>query len=195
MLATILAAFFMYGFDGNVVNVALPALQRELAAGPVALELVVGAYVFAYAGTERARALTWFAIVGGISGLCGQTLGVLLLVADPAELGWRVIFLVNLPIGAVVLPAAARLLPAGRQPLVDLRLFVSRSFNYGLAINAAFMVFFASSIFVVSLTLQNGLGLSALQAGLAFAPMAVLAIPAAPLVPAPPSSPRGWPSR
>lgn len=48
-MATIFAAFFMYGFDGNVVNVALPALQRELGAGPVALGLVVGAYVFAYA--------------------------------------------------------------------------------------------------------------------------------------------------
>src|SRR5437763_10780741 len=49
MLPVILAATFMYGFDQNVVNVALPSLQHDLGAGQAALELVVGAYVFAYA--------------------------------------------------------------------------------------------------------------------------------------------------
>jgi MFS family permease len=48
-LPLILAATFMYGFDLNVVNVALPSLQRELHAGTAALELVVGGYVFTYA--------------------------------------------------------------------------------------------------------------------------------------------------
>src|SRR3954452_21831205 len=49
LLPVILAGFFMYGFDANVVNVAVPALQQDLHAGPAALERVVGAYVFTYA--------------------------------------------------------------------------------------------------------------------------------------------------
>lgn len=49
MLPVVLSATFMYGFDLNVVNVALPSLQRDLHAGQAALELVVGGYSFAYA--------------------------------------------------------------------------------------------------------------------------------------------------
>src|ERR687885_2381328 len=49
LLPAALAAVVVYGFDTNVVNVALPALQHELDAGPVALELVVGGYAFTYA--------------------------------------------------------------------------------------------------------------------------------------------------
>ncbi len=312
MLPVILAGYFMYGFDGNVVNVAIPALQRDLRAGPGALELVVGGYVFAYAtglvtggrlgdlfghrrpfligmagfvaasvlcglartpgelvgarlvqgfaaavmvpqvlalitatfpAATRSRALTWFAVTGGISGICGQVLGGLLLVADVFGLGWRAIFFVNVPVGAVVLAAAALLLPrtepgrragldplgvagisgslalalaplvlgretgrplwtwvslaasvpvmaaalawerrlarSGGRPLLELDLFRDRAFTAGLAINAAFMAFFFGFIFVTSLLLQAGLGLSALRAGLAFAPMAVLAMAAA----------------
>jgi hypothetical protein len=41
-LPLILTATFMYGFGLNVVNVALPSLQRELHAGAAALELVAG---------------------------------------------------------------------------------------------------------------------------------------------------------
>lgn len=36
-------------FDVFVVNVAAPTVQRDLAAGPGALEMVVGGYAFAYA--------------------------------------------------------------------------------------------------------------------------------------------------
>jgi MFS family permease len=39
----------MYGFDFNVVNVALPSLWHELPVGAAALELVVGGYAFSYA--------------------------------------------------------------------------------------------------------------------------------------------------
>ncbi len=49
LLPVALAAYVLYGFDANVVNVAIPDLQRRLGAGPAALELVVGGYVFTYA--------------------------------------------------------------------------------------------------------------------------------------------------
>ncbi|TVT45941.1 MFS transporter [Amycolatopsis rhizosphaerae] len=309
MLPVILAAFFMYGFDGNVVNVTIPSLQADLGAGEAALELVVGAYVFTYAAglvlggrlgdlfgyrrmflfgmtsftvasvlcglaqnstelvifrmlqgltaagmvpqvlalimaaftpEQRPRALLWFGVTGGLSGVCGQVLGGLLLVSNLFDLGWRVIFFVNVPVGVVVLAFALRLLPTatsgrrpsldgigvlgisgslalalvplvlGRQtgwpvwawallvasvpamtaallwerrvartggrPLLDLTLFRSKVFNAGLAINAAFMAFFTSYLFCLSLLLQSGLRFSALHAGLIFAPTAVFAM-------------------
>ena len=49
MLPVILSATFIYAFDFNVVNVALPSLHAHLRAGPVALELIVSGYAFAYA--------------------------------------------------------------------------------------------------------------------------------------------------
>ncbi|MDQ4109723.1 MAG: hypothetical protein M3306_01295 [Actinomycetota bacterium] len=64
----------------------------------------------------------------------------------------------------------------GGQPLLDLALFRSKVFNAGLAINAAFMAFFTSYLFCLSLLLQSGLRFSALHAGLIFAPTAVLAM-------------------
>lgn len=309
MLPVILAAYFLYGFDGNVVNVAIPSLQHELQAGPAALELVVGGYVFSFAAglvtggrlgdlfgyrrifligvagftlasalcslaqnpgelvgarlvqgftaaamvpqglalitsavpaADRPRALSWYGVIGGLSGICGQVLGGLLLVADVFGLGWRIIFLVNVPVGLIVFAGALRMLPrtftgrrpsldlagvlaisgsfafalvplvlgrdlgwpvwawvllaasvpamtvavwwerrltaGGGQPLLDLTLFRSPVFNVGLAVNAAFMLFFASTVFVLSLVLQNGLGLTSLHAGLCFAPMAALAM-------------------
>lgn len=49
LLPVVLAALFMYGFDLNVVNVAVPSLQHDLHAGQAALELIVGGYAFTYA--------------------------------------------------------------------------------------------------------------------------------------------------
>ncbi|MFD8783143.1 MFS transporter [Kitasatospora sp. NPDC059599] len=309
LLPVILAAFFMYGFDGNVVNVALPAIRTDLGAGQAALELVVAGYVFSYAtglvlggrlgdilghrrmflsgmaaftvasglcglaqsptqlvlarllqgltaaamvpqvlalittavpSPGRPRALAWFGVTGGLSGVCGQLLGGVLLDGDPLGLGWRAVFLINLPVGLVVLAAATAVLPRtttgrrpaldgigmlavsgslalalvplvlgreagwplwawamlaaavpallatlrwerrlaarGGQPVLDPDLLRSRVFRTGLAVNAAFMAFFAGFVFVLSLTVQTGFGYSPLRSGLVFTPMAVLAM-------------------
>lgn len=309
MLPVVLAATFLYGFDFNVVNVALPSLHTDLRAGPVALELVTGGYAFAYAtglviggrlgdlaghrrmfllgmsaftstsvlcglaqspgqlvaarllqglaaalmvpqvlalitrvfpAAERGGALAWFGVTGALSSVAGQALGGLLLDADVAGLRWRAIFLVNLPVGLAILACAWRMLPATRSasrptldilgavgvsgaialalvpavvgrdvqgkpwvwatlvasaptllltlrhetrlahrggtPLLDLSLFGSRAFVAGLAIAVAFMAFFTSSLFTISLLLQTGLGLSPLRAGLSLGPFALMAI-------------------
>ncbi|MET9259711.1 MFS transporter [Amycolatopsis sp. NPDC004079] len=309
LLPVVLAAMFMYGFDLNVVNVAVPSLHRDLNAGQAALELVVGGYAFAYAAglvtggrlgdlfgyrrmflsgmsaftvasvlcglaqspgqlvgarllqgltaammvpqilavitssfpaPERPKALAWFGVTAAVSGVFGQVLGGVLLSADVFGLGWRVIFLLNAPVGIAVLLLAARVLPRvatvrtagldpvgvvgvsgslalaliplvlgrgagwpwwcwamlalsvpaallivsyerrllarGGAPLLDLSLFRMRGFRAGLAISVAFMASFAGSIFVVSLLLQNGLGLGPFQAGLTFAPMALAGV-------------------
>ncbi|MER6948728.1 MFS transporter [Nonomuraea sp. NPDC000554] len=306
-LAVLLSAWFMAQFDFFVVNVAAPSFERELEAGPAALELIVGGYAFTYAAgmitggrlgdrfgyrrlfiggmvaftvasvlcgvalnpsqlvaarllqglagaamvpqvlamisavfpaDERPRAVGWYGVAGGLGSIAGQVLGGLLLTADLFGLGWRVIFLVNLPVGLIVVPLAAKLLPrvepAGRtrldllgasglaaglalllvplglgnsagwpawtwvsmglsvpvlaltgrwqyvlgarggQPVLDLALLRIRSYLAGVAAITAFMAYFASFMFTLTLLLQGGLRLTAFQAGLAFAPMGVL---------------------
>lgn len=62
----------------------------------------------------RHRALAWFGVAVGLGTITGQVLGGVLLQADVVGLGWRAIFLVNVPIGLVALTLAARLLPSSR---------------------------------------------------------------------------------
>jgi EmrB/QacA subfamily drug resistance transporter len=180
MVIVLLSAWFMAQFDFFVVNVAAPSFQEQLGAGPAALQLIVGGYIFAYAGgmitggrlgdlygyrrvfvggmvaftiasllcgiaanpgqlivarlvqgvtaammvpqvlavitsvfaaEARPRALGWYGAAGGLGSIAGQVLGGLLVTADVFGLGWRIIFLINVPIGAVAALLAVRLLP------------------------------------------------------------------------------------
>ncbi|TDD02504.1 MFS transporter [Nonomuraea deserti] len=297
----------MAQFDFFVVNVAAPSFERDLHAGPAALELIVAGYAFTYAAGmitggrlgdrygyrrvfvwgvaaftvasllagiaqtpaqlvaarllqglagaamvpqvlatisavyppgERARAIGWYGATGGLGSIAGQVLGGLLLTADVLGLGWRAVFLINLPVGLVVVPLAWRLLPEvetarrsrldvpgaaglaagvalllvplglgnslgwplwtwacmvasvpvfvltwrwlraigarGGQPVLDLALLRVHSYLAGVGSIVAFMAYFASFMFTLTLLLQTGLGLTAFQAGLAFAPMGAM---------------------
>lgn len=61
----------------------------------------------------RARAMSLYATVISGGAVLGQVLGGLLVSADVFGSSWRPVFLVNVPVGLVVL-ASGRLLPAGR---------------------------------------------------------------------------------
>ncbi|HEX4224113.1 MAG TPA: MFS transporter, partial [Pseudonocardiaceae bacterium] len=63
---------------------------------------------------ERPKALAMFGAAAATAGVLGPLLGGLLLHADVFGLGWRAIFLVNLPIGVLTLVAAAIVVPEGR---------------------------------------------------------------------------------
>lgn len=63
------------------------------------------------AGPSRSRALGWYGLVLASGTVSGQLLGGVLLQLDVAGLGWRSIFLVNVPIGLVLLWLSARALP------------------------------------------------------------------------------------
>jgi MFS family permease len=65
-----------------------------------------------FAGAERARAIGLYAIALSSGAVAGQILGGALISLDVAGTDWRAIFLVNVPIGAAVALAAARILPA-----------------------------------------------------------------------------------
>lgn len=64
-----------------------------------------------FSGRERGRAFGMFGTVVGISTAVGPLLGGLLIQVAGAREGWRWVFYVNLPIGAVCLLLARRLLP------------------------------------------------------------------------------------
>ena len=71
---------------------------------------------------ERSRALAWFGVTMGLGFVSGQILGGGLIQANIFGLGWRAIFLVNVPVGAVALVAAALVVPhawAQRRPRLD----------------------------------------------------------------------------
>jgi EmrB/QacA subfamily drug resistance transporter len=179
-MPVLLTATCLIVLDFFIVNVALTSVQRDLGAGPTAVEWVVAGYgltfavlllaagrlgdrygrrrtlgvgvvVFTaasllcgaapsasvlvaarllqgaggalisptvlafigvlYVGPARARAVGRYATAMGLAAAGGQLLGGLLLQADIAGLGWRTIFLVNVPVGAVLLGLLPRVLP------------------------------------------------------------------------------------
>jgi EmrB/QacA subfamily drug resistance transporter len=68
----------------------------------------------ATSGQQRARALARYGATGGLAAVLGQVLGGLLVSANIANLGWRPIFLVNVPIGLAGLVLARRYVPDTR---------------------------------------------------------------------------------
>jgi EmrB/QacA subfamily drug resistance transporter len=71
---------------------------------------------------ERARALSWFGVTMGVGFVSGQVLGGGLLSLNVFGLGWRAIFLVNVPVGFAALVAAWFLVPqawSNRRPRLD----------------------------------------------------------------------------
>lgn len=189
-----------------------------------------------YAGPHRLRALSIYGSVLGLAAVGGQVIGGVLVEADVAGLGWRSIFLINVPIGLaalaltpryvpesradgrsrldligtalitlalvdIVLPLVEgrqhgwplwtwlclgaapltlvafaahqrRLLARGGAPLLDPALFRDRGFSAGLLTQLAFWCGQASFFLVFALYLQQGRGLSALDAGLVFSVLA-----------------------
>jgi MFS family permease len=189
-----------------------------------------------FAPAHRGRPLAILGGVQGIAAVAGQLLGGALLALDPLDLGWRSVFLINLPIcaaGVLLIPrfvpesrsAAARRLDlggvalaalvvgavavpvvdgraagwplwtfasfaaavplglcfvfweaavkrAGGSPLVEFGLFRVGTFRLGLALAFVFMLASPSVILLLMIYLQEGLGLSAIDAGLTFTPAA-----------------------
>jgi MFS family permease len=70
---------------------------------------------------QRARAMAWYGVAGGAGSVSAQLFGGLLVTADVAGLGWRLIFLINVPIGLAAALAALRVLPHGATSRAPMR--------------------------------------------------------------------------
>ena len=181
VLATVVAAQFMFGVDAFIVNVAIPTIAAELHASAAQIEAVIAIYLIAYAtlvvtggrlgdiygarnvfmagvagfavtslwcalaqsgpeliaarlaqgataalmvpqvfatihllfaDSSRARAFGIYGIVLGLAGAAGFVLGGILVTLDLAGLGWRAVFFVNVPFGAVIIAAAWKIMPS-----------------------------------------------------------------------------------
>jgi EmrB/QacA subfamily drug resistance transporter len=98
--------------DSQTTLDAARALQGVGAAVISPATLAILATSFAE-GRERNRALAAWGAMGGLGGAAGVLLGGLL----TQELGWPAIFLINVPIGAVVLAMSMGVVPEGRAQL------------------------------------------------------------------------------
>ncbi|RVX43432.1 EmrB/QacA subfamily drug resistance transporter [Nonomuraea polychroma] len=236
-VAAFTVASVLCGIAVNPAQLVVARLLQGLA-GAAMVPQVLATISAVYPPAERSRAVGWYGAVGGVGSIAGQVLGGLLLTADVLGLGWRVVFLINLPVGLFVVPLAAWLLPhvdtarrpkldlpgaaglaaglalvlvplglgnslgwpawtwvsmaasvpvfaltwrwqrrlgaRGGQPVLDLALLKVHSYLAGVGSIVAFMAYFAAFMFTLTLLLQGGMGLTAFQAGLAFAPMGVL---------------------
>ena len=99
---------------GGTALVAARIVQGAAAA--MVAPQVIALVQLLYSPLERVARLAAFGIVGGLAAIGGPILGGLLIEADVAGLGWRLIFLVNLPVGIAALTAGWWLLPRGRSP-------------------------------------------------------------------------------
>jgi len=199
-----------------------------------------------FRGAERGRAFGFFGLTVSISSGLGPILGGLILALAGEEEGWRLLFLVNVPIGLVALVAIARMVPGaeaqpdrdtrldlvgagllglgvlcvlfplvsleggarlplllvilapallagfvqwerrvvrtGGAPILDVGL-LRRTPGYagGLAIQTLYFTGFTGNFLVLSVFLQEGLGLSPLSAGLLVTPFALGSAVTAPL--------------
>ncbi len=75
-----------------------------------------------YAGADRAKALAAYGMSMGFAAVSGQLIGGVLVQVNPAGLGWRSCFLINIPIGVLAVVAAGRVIPESRGHSADLDL-------------------------------------------------------------------------
>jgi EmrB/QacA subfamily drug resistance transporter len=67
-----------------------------------------------FSGADRIRAISVYGITLGMAAASGQLIGGLVIAWNVAGLGWRGIFLINVPVGLAALLLARRLIPESR---------------------------------------------------------------------------------
>ncbi len=114
-MALFTVASLFCGISQNGTQLVVMRLVQGVGAA-LMVPQVVALITVTFAPPERPKALSWFGATIGLAVVSAQILGGALLSANVNNLGWRVIFLINIPIGAVALVLAARLLPATKAP-------------------------------------------------------------------------------
>jgi EmrB/QacA subfamily drug resistance transporter len=101
------------GIAGSA-EVLVAARLLQGAAAAILMPNVLSIIGVTYTGADRARALTAYSLAMGLAAVGGQLIGGLLVQADIAGLGWRSVFLINVPIGLAALALAPRVVPESR---------------------------------------------------------------------------------
>lgn len=104
------ASSLLGGLASDPSLVIIARLLQGLGAGTLNPQ-VLGLLQDIYSGHDRAKALGAYAAAGGSAAVCGPLIGGLVLsVGDPA-IGWRILFLANVPLVLILVPLAFRFLP------------------------------------------------------------------------------------
>jgi EmrB/QacA subfamily drug resistance transporter len=117
LFLTGMAAFTLASLACGLAPTASFLVAARVAQGASAAMMVpqiLATIQAATSGEQRARALGRYGATGGLAAVVGQVLGGLLVSANIDHLGWRPIFLVNVPIGVAGLVLARRYVPDTR---------------------------------------------------------------------------------
>ncbi|MFL6122847.1 MFS transporter [Actinophytocola sp.] len=112
-LAAFTATSLVCGIAPNETVLVLARIAQGAAAA-LLVPQVFSIIQATHSGEHRARTLGYLGAVAGLAMVLGQVLGGLLVAADLFGAGWRPIFLVNVPIGIVVVLLVNSKLPESR---------------------------------------------------------------------------------
>jgi EmrB/QacA subfamily drug resistance transporter len=104
-------------------GVLVAARLLQGVAGSLLMPNVLSIIGVVYDGADRVKALSVYGMSMGLAAVSGQLIGGVLVQANVAGLGWRSCFLINVPIGALALVLAPKLVPesrAAKPPRVDI---------------------------------------------------------------------------
>ncbi|HEY6786124.1 MAG TPA: MFS transporter [Trebonia sp.] len=130
------AASLLCGLSQSPAELVALRLVQGLT-GAVMVPQVVALITAAFPRHERSRALGWYGATMGFGFVSGQILGGGLIQADVFGLGWRAIFLVNVPVGIIAVTVASFVVPHARghrRPRLDLLGAVGISASLALAL-------------------------------------------------------------
>lgn len=141
---------------------------------PVCAGMLIFATLVASSPT-RPTPFDWPGQILAVVGLSALVYGLI----DGGHAGFGAVSVVaSLTVAAVALVGFVGVQARVRHPMMPLDLFGARGFRLALPVGFAFMVGNYGSVFVISLFLQQQLGLAPLRAGLVFLPSALFAIAA-----------------
>lgn len=103
------AASVACGLAWSPITIIIFRLLQGVFAG-ILTPQVTGIIQQLFRGPERGRAFGYFGAIAGVSTAVGPLAGGGLIAAFGTQHGWRAVFFVNLPIGLIAIPFAARLL-------------------------------------------------------------------------------------
>jgi EmrB/QacA subfamily drug resistance transporter len=101
------------GVAPNAPVLVLARLAQGVAAAAIA-PTVLSFLGVLFTGPDRVRAISIYGMVLGLGAAGGQLVGGVLIQGNLAGLGWRSVFLINVPIGLAAVALAPRLLPESR---------------------------------------------------------------------------------
>lgn len=112
-LGTFGLASLACGFAGSANELVVFRLLQGAAAALMVPQVLTNIQVL-YPPTERGRAMGMFTAVVGLAAVTGPVLGALITAGDWWGLGWRPVFLVNVPVAVLAIVAALIYVPETR---------------------------------------------------------------------------------